>query len=366
MSVPCSIRVGVTVLLATLALTLPFISLHAEVTPAQVSTASTTASETQTQLTSISSTTETVEVIPVALVQRPYQTEMITGNNIQAGDFVVGPGRIEVSVKPGETVVRNMTVTNRVSGGRTFKLAVEDMSGSADPTQSVVLLGDQKGPYTLKDNISFASPEFSLELGERAVVPISITMPPNAEPGGYYGAVLVSTVQEGSVSNENNGAQSPLISRIGTLFFITVPGNSEVSSQIKDFATKNNQWWFEKGPISMSILYENTGSVHLNPYGEINITNMFGGDVGFVEVDPWFILPKSLRLREVSWDREFLFGRYAITAKINRGYDNVIDEKVMYIWVLPWKILLGIFVSLFVLISLVRFFFKSFEFKRKG
>lgn len=325
--------------------------------------ATTQATPTSTATSTINAPAVTPSAIPVV---QPYPIESISGNNLQVGDFVVGPGRLEVTVKPGETVVRNMTVTNRVSDGRKFMLSVEDMSGSADPTQSVVLLGDQNGPYTLKDNITFASKNFSLNLGQRAVIPVSITMPPNAEPGGYYGAVLVSTVQDEGETDVSVGTRSPIISRIGTLFFITVPGNAEVSGSVTNFSTKNNQWWFEKGPINMSILYENTGSVHLNPYGELRISNMLGEEVGFVEIDPWFILPKSLRLREVAWDREFLFGRYTITSKINLGYDNVIDEKTIHIWVLPWKILLSIFAGLFVLISLTRFFFKSFEFKRKG
>jgi hypothetical protein len=93
---------------------------------------------------------------------------------------------------------------------------------------------------------------------------------------------------------------------------------------------------------------------------------MLGENVGFVELEPWFVLPKSLRLRDVSWDRELLFGRYTITAKINRGYDNMIDEKVIHIWVMPWKLLLAIFGGLLVIIALLRFIFSTFEFKRKG
>jgi hypothetical protein len=113
-------------------------------------------------------------------------------------------------------------------------------------------------------------------------------------------------------------------------------------------------------------VYENTGSVHLNPYGEIRVANIFGEEVGFQEIDPWFILPKALRLREVSWDRQMLFGRYTVTAKINRGYDDIIDEKTIHIWVMPWKILLAIFAGLFIVISLIRFILTHFEFKRKS
>lgn len=294
-----------------------------------------------------------------------YTTEIISGNNIQSGDFVVGPGRLEVTVKPGESVTKMMTVTNRISDKRAFSLMVEDMSGSADGSGAVVLLGDQAGPYTLRDYISFPGTTINLDLGERAQVPVTISMPANAEPGGYYGAVLVSTIQdEGSV--EVATARSPIVARIGTLFFITVPGKAETSGQVLSLTTKNNQWWWQSGPIDLGILFENTGSIHLNPYGEVQITNMFGEEVGFLELEPWFVLPKSLRLRELTWDRELLIGRYTITAKVNRGYDDVIDEKTVVIWVMPWKVIILVFGVLFSVFFLIRLFVRTFEFKRKG
>ena len=77
-------------------------------------------------------------------------------------------------------------------------------------------------------------------------------------------------------------------------------------------------------------------------------------------------MPKSLRLREVSWDRQLLVGRYVATASINRGYDNIIDTQSVVFWVLPWKLLLSIFVVLLVVFATVRFLFTRFEFRRKN
>lgn len=328
-----------------------------ETTDSSTSTASSTAT-----ITASTTNSPTAEAVSNSSL---YAIEMISGNNIQTGDFVVGPGRLEVIVKPGESVTKMMTVTNRISDDRVFSLMVEDMSGSADGSGAVVLLGDQDGPYTLRDYISFPSATLDLDLGERAQIPVTITMPMNAEPGGYYGAVLVSTVQdEGAV--EVSTARSPIIARIGTLFFITVPGQADTGGQVVSLTTKNNKWWWQKGPIDLGILFENTGSVHLNPYGEVQINNMFGEEVGFIELEPWFVLPKSLRLREVAWDRELLIGRYSITTKINRGYDNIIDENTIAIWVMPWKVMTIVFVVLFTIFFLVRLFLRSFEFKRKS
>jgi hypothetical protein len=289
--------------------------------------------------------------------------ERIPGSDVQLGDFVVGPGKVEVVVRPGETVYRDITVTNRIDDNRSFQFIVEDMSGSADGSEAVVLLGDQDGPYSLKDYVSVPADSIDLALGERARVPVRITMPPNAEPGGYYGAVLVSTLSNDANATEAVG-DSPIIARIGTLFFITVPGETVNAGELIQFSTIGDKRWFSKGPITFGITYENTGSVHQNPYGEIRITNTLGAEVGFVELDPWFVLPQSVRTREVTWNSEVLLGRYKVTAQINRG-DDTIDTASVYIWVIPWQFLALTFGTLFVLIFVVRWFFSRFEFKRK-
>lgn len=315
-----------------------------------------------------SSSDEVVEAAtstPYVVPKPWFEIEKLTGESINQGDFVVGPGRVELAIKPGESVTTFISIANRISDGRVFDLNVEDIAGSDDASQAVVLLGDARGPYTIKNYISFPEKSFVLNLGDRARIPVTISIPADAEPGGFYGSVLVSTIRSSDDEETTESARSPIIARIGTLFFITVPGKTERSGEVVDFNIKNKKWWYEKGPIDFNIVYENTGSIHLNPYGELRIKNIFNEEVGFMELEPWFTLPKSLRTREVSWDRELLFGRYTAVASINRGYDDVVDEVALTFWVLPWKIIGGIFLVVFILLFGIKFFFRSFEFKRK-
>lgn len=293
-----------------------------------------------------------------------YKSERISGN-IDVGDFVVGPGRSEFTVKPGQTVIQEISVTNRISDGRTFKLEVEDITGSSDGSSAVSLTGDERGPYSIRDYISFPEETFVLALGERAKIPVIVSVPPDAEPGGYYGSVLVSTVQT-SEDTRDAVPRSPIIARVGSLFFLTVEGDYKVEGKTLSIDTIPKKSWYQSGPIEMGVLYENTGSIHVNPYGEISIKNMFGEEVGYIEIEPWFVLPASLRVREITWDRGFLLGRYTVDAKINRGYEDVIDEVSLSFWVLPWKFVGGVFVALFIILFSLRVFFRTFEFKRKG
>lgn len=297
----------------------------------------------------------------------PYVVEGIPGGGT-AGDFVVGPGKIDVSLKPGESKIVEMTVTNRTGERRVFNLTTEDMTGSNDLSKPVILLGANRGPYSLKDYLKVPSTSFELNHNERARIPVTISIPVDADPGGLYGSMLVDTVAIKADGGEttNTVPQSAIIARIGTLFFVTIEGDIEHNGKLIEFGTLAKQQFFANGPIPFGILHENTGSIHIAPYGEIRITNMLGEEVGFVELEPWFILPRSERLREVTWNRDFLFGRYTATAQINRSYDDVVDTMSFSFWVLPWKILAVGFGVIFVVFFLIRTFFRTFEFKRKG
>ena len=316
-----------------------------------------------------SSSTATSSVVsetvanPVA-AENWYRSEQLIGN-VDVGDFVVGPGRTEIQLKPGETRVVEISVSNRITDNREFSLEIEDITGTTDASRSVELSGGARGPYSVQDYISVPKTSFVLDLGERALIPVTISVPLDAEPGGHYGSVLVSTVRSAQEPAANT-PQAPIIARVGSLFFIQVAGEVDTAGETKELSLINNKWWYESGPIELGVLYENTGSVHLNPYGEISITNMFGEQVGFVELEPWFVLPKSLRLREIAWDREFLLGRYTATALINRGYDDIVDEVSVSFWVLPWKIIGGVFLGLFIILFTTRTFLRTFEFKRKS
>lgn len=296
-----------------------------------------------------------------------YKSERISGN-VEVGDFVVGPGRAEISGKPGESVTVEISVTNRISSDRVFLLEVEDIEGSRDGTSMNTLASGQKSPRGLVDFISFPNNELTLEVGERARIPVTVNIPDNASPGGYFGAVLVSTVRAAETS-EDLAPRSPVIARVASLIFLTVEGEVLQSGETLEFNTINNtkNWglWYESGPVDFGILYENTGTVHLNPYGTVSVRNLLGEEVGYVELEPWFVLPNALRLREFTWDREFLFGRYVVEANINRGYNDEIDTLTTTFWVLPWRLVGGIFIVIFLLVFAVRGFFRRFEFKRK-
>jgi hypothetical protein len=317
-------------------------------------------------LPDIASSAVTPAPVETPALTDSYARERLPNDDV-FNDFVVGPGRFELALKPGQTRTVELIVSNRMGVEKVFSFETEDAEGTEDGSQALVLLGDDRGPYSLKDYISVPHQKFSLEHAQRARIPVTVSIPADADPGGRYGSLLISIVSDKNELNPAGGAvpASVLISRIGTLFFISAPGETEASGETLDFSTVNDTALFTDGPVPMSIVFENTGDVHLNPYGEIRITNLLGDEVGFVELEPWFVLPQAIRNRLVEWERELLIGRYTATTQINRGYDDIVDTQTVVFWVLPWKILLPIFIGLLLFFTLIRYVATRFEFKRK-
>jgi hypothetical protein len=289
----------------------------------------------------------------------PKRTQL---NVDPVGDFVIGPGKTEVFLNPGESVTKYINVVNRAQVETTYIITMEDIVGSDDPKQAVKMLGNEKGPYSVKDLLTPYEREFTLKFGESIDMPITISVPADAAPGGYYGIVIVGTKpREGEIQ----GAGAKIISRVGAIFLVRVNGAANESGKLESFKVAGpKKLFYSKTPAAFEILFRNEGNVHLVPYGTIDINNMWGKDVASIPVDSYFALPESLRSREVSWAENTGFGKYTAELSLYRGYGNQNDTMSVSFWVLPWKILGIIFgvvlvLSLFLYLMLTRLEFKK-------
>lgn len=286
----------------------------------------------------------------------------------EKNDFVVEPGKTEIYLNPGESMVKSISVTNRVNKTVKFKLSTEDFVGTTDSKQPLVLLGDTNSPYSLKDFIVPEVKEFSLEFGEKITIPVTVSVPSNAEPKGYYGALIVSNAPSKLIdenSQEITG-KTRIISRIGSLFLLRINGEGKEEGSVEDFKVIGpSQIFYSHRPIGFEIAFKNTGNVHLVPYGTITIKNMFGQIVDTLPVDAYFALPDSTRYREVNWNDGFSVGRYTANLSLYKGYNNeYVNAKVAF-WVIPWKILIPLFAGIVLIVTFFYYILTRFELRKK-
>ncbi len=283
------------------------------------------------------------------------------------GDFVLEPAKQEVYLNPGETVVRNVDVTSRITDDTNFDVTVEDFQGTDDPNQQIALLGNERGVYSGKDFIKPEISSFTLKFGEKISFPVTISLPKTAEPKGYYAAVVISSKPSAALAP---GQSAKIVSRLGMLFFIRVNGASNESGVLTDFKlTGSKQNIMASGPDGFEIAFKDTGNVHLVPHGMISVTNTIGKQIASLPVDAYAALPDSTRYREIQWtDKNFMLGHYTATLSFYPGYGSTNVSRSVAFWVLPWKVITLILIGIIILVSILYFIVTRFKisFKRKG
>ena len=80
----------------------------------------------------------------------------------------------------------------------------------------------------------------------------------DAEAGGRYGSVLVTTATKDASTGDEAGMtpSSAIVSRIGTLFFLTIPGDTNIEGNLHSFTTLSLKKFFTEGPIKFQILFD--------------------------------------------------------------------------------------------------------------
>jgi len=273
-------------------------------------------------------------------------------------DFVVGPTKAEFLVDPGETITKEITVTSRRGKEQKFQISLEDFAGTKDGSSNVVLLGLAKGPYSVKDYIKPEVSEFTLQHGDRITIPVQITIPKDAVPGGLYGALIVETVNDlNSPEIDPKTVKSGINvkSRVAILFFVRVRGEANEDGYLKSF-TSDKKLYFNPS-VNLSYSFENRGSVYLNPYGYVEIKNMYGSLVNRINIDPYYVLPDALRISQFNWNKGFMLGRYTAKITLAQGYLDKkagADTKTIAFWVIPWKFILIFLVGLIVILAIIR------------
>lgn len=301
----------------------------------------------------------------------PKNSDAYTKTNIAVtpqNDFVVEPGKTEIFLDPGKTIVKNISITNRINKTVKFKLTTEDFVGTDNAKQPVVLLGDTNSPYSLKDFIIPEITEFSLEFGEKISIPVKVSVPLNAEPRGYYGALIISNdPNKPSLENSKEAVgQTRIVSRIGSLFLLRINGEGKEEGNIEDFKVIGpTQTFYSEKPAGFEIAFKNTGNVHLVPHGTITIRNIFKQVLETIPVDAYFVLPESTRYQEIHWGDGFSVGRYTASLSLYKGYGEGFTEAQVSFWVIPWKILLPIAIVILLVVMTLYYILTRFELRKK-
>ena len=267
-----------------------------------------------------------------------------------ATGLTIFPVRVSLTLEPGETKEGTITLENNSEEEVTVEMAVEDFIPTAGET-GIQFVGRAEGVTTVRDWITLDAPnKFSFGVGEKRTFRYTVTAPDDAEPGGHFGVVFFK-----ALGQNNEGESLKVGTRVGSLFFVTIPGDFLRSGVVHSF------WapvFLTGSPVSFAIDYENTGTVHFEPRGTIEIFNMVGKKVGETRVEGQVVLPTGRRTLRAQWDpQRILLGRYRATLTMRDGDGNALstDEAVFYAFPVWYGVLFLVgFLFFYLLVRFVR------------
>lgn len=255
----------------------------------------------------------------------------------------VSPAIIEDKVNPGQEYRFFVKVTNISNNERTFFLLAQDITSVDErgvPTFSEVANVTQ---YELSTWVKLPQASITLNPGQSTNVPFTVLVPTDAAPGAHFGGVFFEIRPD---QRQTTGAA--VGSRVGVILSLKIAGDITEEMRLREFSTE--KFIYNAPPIAFTTKVDNLGNVLIRPHGLIEITDMFGKQVGSVEVNASAsaIFPGTNREYDVSWEGSgFSFGRYQALLSFvygEEGRKTVV--RTTSFWVLPLKPTLIIFGSI--------------------
>ena len=252
--------------------------------------------------------------------------------DIPSGAFVVQPAKVELELSPGESRVVDVVLENGTPSPLSIEVSKEDIAAKPQSVASDDPIGLSRGgdsAHSLKNQLSFPKSRFEVLSYKEIHVPVTVTLPKDAIPGGRYGSVVFEFSP--AIGDKNQPVQNIAVkSRVATLFFVRVKGEVHEEGALAAFGLFNNARTAlsptSAMPLRFQVSFENKGDVQLNPHGTITLTSMWGGTTVAV-IDPWIVLPGSTRLREIDVIDPLSPGHYKAKLSQARGYAEVIDDR---------------------------------------
>jgi hypothetical protein len=277
----------------------------------------------------------------------------------QSQSLSVTPPLFQLSVSPGNTWQSSIKVVNSNPYPITIYAEVVNFvaTGEAGQGRFLPIEGDTADKKTLAEWIEIAKVPHTIAAEQSKDISFLIDVPENAPPGGHYAAILVSTQPAAS----EGAASVQTVQSVTSLFFLRIEGDVGEIGMVREFRALDA---FVGVPdVTLSLRFENKGNVHLQPKGDIIITNMWGTERGRIPVNYRSnfgnVLPESIRDFTFSWRTDFKItdiGRYKALATLAYGVDGVKSvDAAAYFWVIPVKatiitlLVLGVFITLITL-----------------
>lgn len=263
-----------------------------------------------------------------------------------------------MSVEPGQEWRSSLRVINVNPYDLTVYLDVVNFlpQGEGGQAQFIQITPEEPSGSTLAEWFIVNREAIVIPREQSKEIPITVRVPIDAAPGGHYAAVLVGTKPPQALPGQ---AQVQTSSMVSTLFFARVAGEINELGLIREFTTTEK--YLNTPEATFELRFENKGNVHLQPQGEIRITNMWGQERGLIPINQnsqiGIVLRESIRKFTFSWKGEWSIadiGRYKAVVTLAHGSESrQFTTMETTFWLIPYKLLFGVLLVFSIFVTLI-------------
>jgi hypothetical protein len=277
------------------------------------------------------------------------QTNTNGGNALK-----VSPVRNDLEIKPGATQTIDVYVQNLTAEPAKLKAIINDFVANKDESgaPSIILDENKSAPSRSLKQYVTKIPDFTLQPNENKNIKVTITIPANADAGGYFGAVRFAPA-----SSDTNQTLS-LSGSVGSLVLVRVPGDLKEKANIVSLDVRNkdnhaNTLYTSNKNLHGAIRIQNTGNVQLQPFGKVQLKKS-GKVLGVYEINNvqprGNVLPDSIRRFDFKLDNLGSFGKYTLDANIGYGSKGELltTSTTFYIVPVPVMIITAVVLALII------------------
>lgn len=272
-----------------------------------------------------------------------------------ANTLKVSPVRSDIQIKPGESAEVPITVTNLTNSDVLVAPIENDfIQGDEKGTPSIILDANEYAPTHSLKRFMVPLKNVTVPKNGSAIVKVKISVPKDAQAGGYFGALRFAP------TTPDSGGQVNLSASVASLILLTVPGPVTEQLNLTSFEIQQGQGgkaatdFRTPNDLKVAFRFENKGNIQQGPFGKISVTQgkKVVYDADFNQETPReVILPDGARKWDVPLKNIGEFGHYTVHATFTYGSTNKTIEVERSFWVIPMSYIIAAIVAVVVLIG---------------
>lgn len=291
---------------------------------------------------------QTTSIASLFAISLLFGSTTVKAQTVVSNGLSAIPPRLDMEeVKPDQTKTVSIKVRNESTETKTINVSLRDFVVTDNQGTPTFLesTNTESNRWAASSWIQVSPTSVTLKPGETKGLTLTVMPPANALPGGHYTAVVYSP-ESGSINSTGASVQT----NVGTLVYITVPGDINQSATIQSFTAPK---FSEFGPVNFKSTIKNSSDIHIQPVGSITVTNWLGGQTAKLTLDQTNIFPYTTRNFENTLDKKWLFGRYKATLNAVYGTAGGVVAATIFFWVIPWRLLILAAAGIGIIIALI-------------